>query len=58
MSKTIVLSWDAVVAIGQIILHEGEPSLVVKSMPEEECIVLFIKKSEWPSIKRQAERKE
>ena len=57
-NKVVMLSWDAVVAVGQTILHEGRPALVLTSSIPSDCIVLFIKIEEWPSIERQAERKE
>ncbi len=53
-NKAVVLSWDAVKAVGKTIIHEGEPSIIVKTIPPD-CIVLFISKTEWASIKKQAE---
>ena len=53
-NKAVVISWDMVEKIGWTGLVDGEHKLVIKGDIPADCVVLFINKAEWPSIKKQA----
>ena len=53
--KAIVISWDTVKGIGQTFIGDDcDIKLITEEGLPADCIVLFIDKAEWPSIKKQA----